>query len=111
MGEQGRYRIDPSIIQHILHESVLKSGIQKSIGCHTFHHSFATYLPESGYDIRTIQELLGHSDVSIALVYPHVLNRGDLGVQSPIDRMGFIPLACLVKICLISLLLLYSGEC
>ena len=86
-GEQGRHHIDPSVIQHTLHEAVLRSGIPKPIGCHTFRHSFATHLLESGYDIRTIQELLGHSDVSTTMVYTHVLNRGGLGVQSPIDRM------------------------
>ena len=83
--EQGWHHIDPSVIQRIVHEAVLHSGISKQIVCHTFRHSFATHLLESGYDIRTIQELLGHSDVSTTMVYSHVLNRGGLGVQSPID--------------------------
>ena len=86
-GEQGRHHIDPSVIQRVVHEAVLRSGIPKPIGCHTFRHSFATHLLEAGYDIRTIQELLDHSDVKTTMVYTHVLNRGGLGIQSPIDRM------------------------
>ncbi len=86
-GAQGRHHIDPSVIQRVVHETVLKSGISKPISCHTFRHSFATHLLEAGYDIRTIQELLGHSDVKTTMIYTHVLNRGSMGVQSPIDRM------------------------
>ncbi|WP_038100906.1 tyrosine-type recombinase/integrase, partial [Treponema pedis] len=74
-------------IQRVVHEAVVKSGIPKAIGCHTFRHSFAMHLLESGYDIRTIQELLGYSDVKTTMVYTHVLNRGGLGVKSPIDMM------------------------
>ena len=64
----------------------LKAGIVKHVGCHTFRHSFATHLPEDGYDIRTIQEL-GHKDVSTTMIYTHVLNKGGHGVRSPIDGL------------------------
>jgi site-specific recombinase XerD len=63
-----------------------KARLAKRVGCHIFRDSFATHLLESGSDIRTVQELLGHADVSTTMIYTHVLNRGRLGVTSPIDR-------------------------
>ena len=90
-GKQELHHIDPSIIQCPLHEAVLRSGIPKPIGCHTFRYSFVTHLPEVGYDIRTIQELLEHSDVKTTMVYTLVLNRGGLAVQSPMIGCDFFP--------------------
>jgi len=61
------------------------AGIQKRVGCHTYRHSSATHLLQNGYDIRTVQELLGHKDVKTTMIYTHVLNRGGRGVKSPLD--------------------------
>lgn len=86
-GEEGRHHSHESAVQRVVKDAVRKAGLVKHATCHTFRHSFATHLLGDGYDIRTVQELLGHKDVKTTMLYAHVLNRGPHGVRSPADGL------------------------
>ena len=87
-GAMRRYHVHPDTLSRAVARAARRAGIEKRVSCHTLRHSFATHLLERGYDIRTVQELLGHSDVSTTMIYTHVMNKGARAVKSPLDRVA-----------------------
>lgn len=85
-GVERRHHVDESVVQRAVRRAIRDAGVEKSGSTHTFRHSFATHLLEAGYDIRTVQELLGHHDVATTMIYTHVMNKGGKAVRSPLDR-------------------------
>ena len=86
-GAVRRHHLYPDTLGRAIKQASTAAGIVKPVSCHTLRHSFATHLLERGHDIRTVQELLGHSDVSTTMIYTHVMNKGARGVKSPLDRL------------------------
>jgi integrase len=86
-GQRRRHHLHETVLQDAVRAAARRAGLSKRVTCHTFRHSFATHLLEDGYDIRTVQTLLGHRDLRTTMVYTHMLGRGPAGVLSPIDRL------------------------
>ena len=82
-----RHHLDEKGLQRAIKQAAVDAGLTKNVTPHTLRHSFATHLLQAGYDIRTVQELLGHKDVQTTMIYTHVLNKGGRGVTSPLDRI------------------------